>query len=387
MNFDFTYYTPTKIYFGRNALTNLRTELPKYGPTVLMVYGRNSIKKNGLYDTIMEYMKEAGKTVVELSGVMSNPTADKLREGVDLARKHKVDLVLAVGGGSVVDCSKGIAASAKADGDVFTRFWVNQEDVINDTLPVAAVVTMSGTGSEMNTGSVITDMATKQKIGRIFDERLAPRFSILNPEYTMTLPEYQMKSGIFDTFSHLMEQYFSDTEVTTGDYMNEGLMRGLIANARKAVANPTDYEARSNLMWTATVALNGIVGLSKSHDWNVHGIEHQIGAYTGCAHGMGLAAISPTYYRHIYKHGLPRFVAFARNVWDICDDSLSDEEVALAGIDALEIFMRECGMYPTLTELGVTDDMIDDIANTAAIYGGYKKVSPAEVADILRESM
>lgn len=387
MNFDFTYYTPTKIYFGRNALTNLRTELPKYGPTVLMVYGRNSIKKNGLYDTIMEYMKEAGKTVVELSGVMSNPTADKLREGVDLARKHKVDVVLAVGGGSVVDCSKGIAASAKADGDVFTRFWVNQEDVTNDTLPVAAVVTMSGTGSEMNTGSVITDTATKQKIGRIFDERLAPRFSILNPEYTMTLPEYQMKSGIFDTFSHLMEQYFSDTEVTTGDYMNEGLMRGLIVNARKAVANPTDYEARSNLMWTATVALNGIVGLSKSHDWNVHGIEHQIGAYTGCAHGMGLAAISPTYYRHIYKHGLPRFVAFARNVWDICDDSLSDEEVALAGIDALENFMRECGMYPTLTELGVTEDMIDDIANTAAIYGGYKKVSPAEVADILRESM
>ena len=387
MNFDFTYYTPTKIYFGRNALTNLRTELPKYGPTVLMVYGRNSIKKNGLYDTIMEYMKEAGKTVVELSGVMSNPTADKLREGVDLARKHKVDLVLAVGGGSVVDCSKGIAASAKADGDVFTRFWVNQEKVTNDTLPVAAVVTMSGTGSEMNTGSVITDTATKQKIGRIFDERLAPRFSILNPEYTMTLPEYQMKSGIFDTFSHLMEQYFSDTEVTTGDYMNEGLMRGLVANARKAVANPTDYEARSNLMWTATVALNGIVGLSKSHDWNVHGIEHQIGAYTGCAHGMGLAAISPTYYRHIYKHGLPRFVAFARNVWDICDDSLSDEEVALAGIDALENFMRECGMYPTLTELGVTDDMIEDIANTATIYGGYKKVSPAEVAEILRESM
>lgn len=387
MNFDFTYYTPTKIYFGRNALTNLRTELPKYGPTVLMVYGRNSIKKNGLYDTIMAYMKEAGKTVVELSGVMSNPTADKLREGVDLARKHKVDVVLAVGGGSVVDCSKGIAASAKADGDVFTRFWVNQEEVTNDTLPVAAVVTMSGTGSEMNTGSVITDTATKQKIGRIFDERLAPRFSILNPEYTMTLPEYQMKSGIFDTFSHLMEQYFSDTEVTTGDYMNEGLMRGLIANARKAVANPTDYEARSNLMWTATVALNGIVGLSKSHDWNVHGIEHQIGAYTGCAHGMGLAAISPTYYRHIYKHGLPRFVAFARNVWDICDDSLSDEEVALAGIDALENFMCECGMYPTLTELGVTEDMIDDIANTATIYGGYKKVSPAEVADILRESM
>ena len=387
MNFDFTYYTPTKIYFGRNALTNLRTELPKYGPTVLMVYGRNSIKKNGLYDTIMEYMKEAGKTVVELSGVMSNPTADKLREGVDLARKHKVDVVLAVGGGSVVDCSKGIAASAKADGDVFARFWVNQEDVTNDTLSVAAVVTMSGTGSEMNTGSVITDTATKQKIGRIFDERLAPRFSILNPEYTMTLPEYQMKSGIFDTFSHLMEQYFSDTEVTTGDYMNEGLMRGLIANARKAVANPTDYEARSNLMWTATVALNGIVGLSKSHDWNVHGIEHQIGAYTGCAHGMGLAAISPTYYRHIYKHGLPRFVAFARNVWDICDDSLSDEEVALAGIDALENFMRECGMYPTLTELGVTEDMIDDIANTATIYGGYKKVSPAEVADILRECM
>ena len=197
MNFDFTYYTPTKIYFGRNALTNLRTELPKYGPTVLMVYGRNSIKKNGLYDTIMEYMKEAGKTVVELSGVMSNPTADKLREGVDLARKHKVDLVLAVGGGSVVDCSKGIAASAKADGDVFTRFWVNQEEVTNDTLPVAAVVTMSGTGSEMNTGSVITDTATKQKIGRIFDERLAPRFSILNPEYTMTLPEYHRHTSLW----------------------------------------------------------------------------------------------------------------------------------------------------------------------------------------------
>lgn len=387
MNLDFTYYLPTKIYFGRNALENIRMELPKYGPTVLLVYGRNSIKKNGIYDEIMKYMKEAGKKVVELSGVMANPTSDKMKEGIELAREHDVDLIVAAGGGSVMDCAKGIAAGAKAEGDVFTRFWVNQEDVDNETIPLAAVVTMAGTGSEMNTGSVITDTATKQKIGRVFDERMAPRFSILNPEYTLTLPLYQMKSGICDTFSHLMEQYFSDSEVTTSDYMNEGLMRALIDYTGKATAHPEEYEVRSNLMWLSTMAPNGTMGLSKTQDWNVHAIEHQVGAYTDCTHGMGLAAISPTYYRHIYKEGLPRFVSFARNVWGIHDPFLSDEETALAGIDALEDFLKKYDMYPSLRELGVTEDMIDEIAASVTLYGGYKKLTHKEIAEILREAM
>lgn len=223
---------------------------------------------------------------------MSNPTYSKVLEGEQLVRDNKVNIILAVGGGSVIDCAKAISVSAYCEGDAFTRYWLNFEPVSNEIVSVGSVLTMAGTGSEMNGGSVVTNEELKLKMGRVYPPEVYPKFSILNPEYTFSVPEYQMASGIFDIMSHLMEQYFSGDDNNTTDYVIEGLLRCVIDNTRVAIKNPKDYEARSNIMWSATLALNTITDLSKTQDWEVHMIEHQVGAYTDCAHGMGLAAVS-----------------------------------------------------------------------------------------------
>ena len=344
MLLDFSYSNPTIIHFGKEALNNLGGELASYGKTVLLVYGKNAIKKNGLYDQVIAILKEAGKTVVELSGVMPNPTYDKMQEGCALVCNHGVDLILAVGGGSVIDCAKGIAVSAYCEEEPFKKYWLDYQPLSNRTVPVASILTMAGTGSEMNGGSVITHEAMKIKGGRVFPPEVYPKFSILNPEYTYTVSQYQMVSGVFDTMSHLMEQYFCGNDNNTTDYLIEALLRSSIDNLRVALKNPEDYEARSNIMWNATMALNTLTGLSKTQDWEVHMIEHQLGAYTDCAHGMGLAAISLPYYRHIMPYGVDKFARFATVVWNIPAEGTSKDELAKAGIDALETFCKECGI-------------------------------------------
>lgn len=387
MQLDFSYYNPTTIHFGKESLSKLNDELPNYGNTVLLVYGRNAIKSNGIYDKVMASLSTAGKKVVELSGVMPNPTYDKMMEGVELVRAHKVDLILAVGGGSVVDCAKGISVSAHCEGqDPFKKYWVDFQDLENDVVPVASILTMVGTGSEMNGGSVITHEETKYKAGRVFPPMAYPKFSILNPEYTFTVSQYQMVSGVFDTMSHLMEQYFSDQGANTTDYVIESLLKSSIDNLRVALKTPDDYEARSNIMWNATLALNTITGLSKTQDWQVHMIEHQVGAYTDCAHGMGLAAVSLPYYRLIYKFGLDKFVRFATQVWGVSTEGKTKEQIALEGIDALEAFTKECGIVTSLEELGATKEMLPKIAESTIIIGnGYKKLTNEEVLNILEE--
>ncbi|GAB6097570.1 iron-containing alcohol dehydrogenase [Desulfatiferula olefinivorans] len=386
MQIDFTYYNPTTIYFGKESLSNLKGELEHYGETVLLVYGKAAIKKNGIYDNVIAILKEAGKKAVELSGVMPNPTYSKMQEGCELVRKHDVGLILAVGGGSVIDCAKGISVSAYCDEDPFTKYWLQYQPVSNKTVPVASILTMVGTGSEMNGGSVITNEETKIKAGRVFPADVYPRFSILNPEYTYTVSQYQMVSGVFDTMSHLMEQYFTGTDSNTTDYLIEALLRSSIDNVRVALKNPEDYEARSNIMWNATLALNTITGLSKVQDWQVHMIEHQLGAYTDCAHGMGLAAISLPYYRYIMPGGIDKFARFAAEVWDIPAEGKSRETLAKEGIDALEAFCRECGIVLSLKELGATEDMLPKIAGSTFILGtGYKKLTAGEILDILKE--
>lgn len=387
MQLDFSYYNPTTIHFGKESLSKLNDELPNYGDTVLLVYGRNAIKSNGIYDKVMASLSAAGKKVVELSGVMPNPTYDKMMEGVELVREHKVDLILAVGGGSVVDCAKGISVSAHCEGqDPFQKYWVEWQDLANDVVPVASVLTMVGTGSEMNGGSVITHEETKFKAGRVFPPAAYPKFSILNPEYTFTVSQYQMVSGVFDTMSHLMEQCFSDQGANTTDYVIESLLKSSIDNLRVALKTPDDYEARSNIMWNATLALNTITGLSKTQDWQVHMIEHQVGAYTDCAHGMGLAAVSLPYYRLIYKFGLDKFVRFATQVWGVSTEGKTKEQIALEGIDALEAFTKECGIVTSLEELGATKEMLPKIAESTIIIGnGYKKLTNEEVLNILEE--
>lgn len=316
---------------------------------------------------------------------MANPTYEKVLEGGKLVRDNNVDLILGVGGGSVIDCAKAISVSAYCEGDAFKRYWLNFEPINNKIIPVGAVLTMVGTGSEMNGGSVITNEELKIKTGRVYSAEVYPKFSILNPEYTFSVPKYQMVSGIFDIMSHLMEQYFSGEDNNTTDYVIEGLLRSVIDNARVAIKNPMDYEARSNLMWSATLALNTISGLSKEQDWEVHMIEHQLGAYTDCAHGMGLAAISIPYYNYIYSYGLDKFVKFAKNIWDVSEEGKTKEEVAKEGICCLEDFIKECGMVTSIKELGATKEMLPLIANSTVLGGGYKKLNAEDILKILEK--
>ncbi|HPR18244.1 MAG TPA: iron-containing alcohol dehydrogenase [Candidatus Cloacimonadota bacterium] len=384
MNIDFTYQNPTTIYFGKESLNNLKTELANYGKTVMLAYGKGSIKKIGLYDRIVSILKESGKSIVELTGIMPNPTYKKVAEGAKLVRDNNVDLILAVGGGSVIDCAKGISVSAFCEDDPWTKYWLRFKPVDNEIVPVASVLTLAGTGSEMNGGSVITNDAMKLKMGRVFPAEVNPKFSILNPELTLSLPKYQMVSGVFDMMSHLMEVYFSGEDDVTSDYLVEGLLRSIIHSTKIAVKDPENYEARSNLMWSATLAMNPLMGLSKPSDWQVHMIEHQLGAYTDCAHGMGLAAISLPYYRAIYKYGLDRFVRFATQVWGISEEGKTKDELALAGIDALENFAKESGIVTNLKELGATEKMLPLIANSTVILGAYKKLTTEEILTILQ---
>ncbi len=248
MQFDFTYENPTKIYFGRQALDHLKPELACYGDTVLLVYGKGAIKKIGLYDEILAICQECGKNVVELSGVMPNPTYEKVLAGCKLVREKNVDLILAVGGGSVIDCAKAISLAAYCQGDPWTRYWIQQEPLDNPVVPVGSILTMVGTGSEMNSGTVITNEAEKIKMGRIYPPCVNPHFSILNPEYTFSVSQYQMVSGIFDMMSHLMEAYFAGEDDSASNYIIEGLLRAVVASAKVAVKDPQNYEARSNLM-------------------------------------------------------------------------------------------------------------------------------------------
>lgn len=384
MIYDFTYYNPTKIYFGKKSLENLEAELKNYGKNVLLVYGKNSIKKIGLYDEVIKTLKKCGKNVIELAGINANPRYSQVLEGARLVRENDVDLILAVGGGSVIDCSKAISVSAYAKGDPWKRYWIDFEPVDNKLVPVGAILTMTGTASEMNGGSVITNEDEKIKTGRVFDASVYPKFSILNPEYTYSVPERQMVSGIFDIFSHLMEQYFSGDDDNTTDYVIEGVIKSLIKSARAAKKDPRNYEARSNIMWCATLGLNTVTGVSKTQDWEVHMIEHQLGAYTDCPHGLGLAVISVPYYRYIYKYGLDKFVRYAESVWGVDATGKAKEEVALQGIDKLAEFIKEMGIPTTLRELGATEEMLPLIAKTTVKGGGYKQMGESDILTVLK---
>lgn len=386
---NFSYCNPTKLYFGNDSLNYLGTELQKYGKNVVLIYGGGSIKKNGIYDEVVSILKDNDKNIAEISGVMPNPTTNKLYEGIDIARRHNADLLLAVGGGSVCDYAKAVSVSVNCSDDPWEKYYIRFEEPDCAIVPVGCVLTMVGTGSEMNAGSVITNPLTKQKIGHVFaDKSIMPRFSILNPNYTLSLPHYQMVAGIYDIFNHICEQYFSGEDDCTSDYISEGLMRSVIHSSRIANKDPQNYEARSNLMWAATWALNTLVSRGKSTDWMVHMIGQSVGAYTNATHGMTLAAVSLPYYRHILPYGLAKFKRFAVNVWNIDSEGKSDKETAEAGLEAMASWMRELGLVMNTSELGVTDDMIEGIADGSIILpGGYKVLEHDEIVKILKESM
>lgn len=386
---NFTYCNPTKLYFGKGAIKYLNDELPKYGKKVVLIYGGGSIKKNGIYDEVIDILKSNGKDVAEISGVMPNPTVEKLYEGMDIARRHGADLLLAVGGGSVCDYAKALAVSVHCEGDPWEKYYIRFEEPVCPVVPVGCVLTMVGTGSEMNAGSVITNHAQKLKIGHVFaDESIMPRFSVLDPVYTLTLPHYQMVAGIYDIFSHICEQYFSGEDDNTSDYISEGLFRSLLTSSRVANTDMQNYEARSNIMWTATWALNTLVSRGKTTDWMVHMLGQAVGAYTDATHGMTLAAVSMAYYRHILPYGLKKFVRFAQNVWGVSPEGKSDEQIACEGLAAMESWMKELGLVMNLTDLGVTADMVEGIADsTLVMQGGYKVLDRAEIVEILKASL
>ena len=385
---NFTYCNPTKLYFGKGSLENLKKELAGYGKNVMLVYGGGSIKKNGIYDQVVAILKECGKSVAEDAGVMPNPTVEKLYEGIERARACRADLILAVGGGSVCDYAKAVSVSVNCSEDPWDKYFIRFEEPTCAIVPVACVLTMVGTGSEMNGGSVITNHAQKLKIGHVFGTEVFPKFSILDPTYTFTLPHYQMVSGIYDIFNHICEQYFSGTDDNTSDYLAEGLMRSLIVSGRIANKDPMNYEARSNIMWTATWALNTLIAMGKDTDWEVHMLGQAVGAHTDATHGMTLAAVSMAYYRHILPYGLAKFRRFAVSVWDVDPAGKTDGQIAEAGLAAMESWMKELGLVMNLSGLGVKEDMIDGLVkSTLVMEGGYKVLGEDEIRAIFKESL
>lgn len=383
---NFIFQNATKVYFGQGCVKEYLACLTKNADTILLAYGGGSIKNNGIYEEITAILDNAGKTIVEFSGIMANPTYAKVQEGAKLARESKADMILAVGGGSVMDCCKAVSLAARYKGDIWNDFWAQPGVMEVDPLPLGVVVTVAGTGSECNGGAVITNQEKKIKTGRDYP-KLNPKFALMDPTYTYSVPKKQMVSGSFDILSHIMETYFSEpNEDNVSDDIMEALMRSVIRNLRAAIQNPEDYTARSNLMWDSTMAENRVIKMGKKCDFECHNMEHQLGAYTDCNHGCGLAVLHPVYYRHIYQKGLPKFVRFAENVWGIARDGKTDQELALAGIQALADFIVEIGLPTTLKELGAKKEQLKEIADSCGIsQGSYQKMTHDEILNIFQE--
>lgn len=385
---NFIFENTTKVFFGEGCVKEyLRCLVKHYDGTVMLAYGGGSVRKNGIYDEVISLLRENGKNIIEFPDIMPNPTYAKVLEGAKLARENNVGLILGVGGGSVMDCCKAVSIAVKYDGDAWENFWARPGIFDFEPLPVGVIVTAAGTGSECNGGAVITNEELRIKTGRDYP-KCNPRFALLDPSYTYSVSRFQMVSGGFDTLSHIMEIYFSKPdENNVSDDIAEALMKNVICNLRAAIANPEDYTARSNLMWDAVMAENRIIKLGKQTDFECHQMEHQLGAYTNCNHGAGLAVLHPVYYRHIYRKGIDKFRRFAVNVWGVSEEGKSNEEIALAGIRALEGFIQEVGLPATLRELGIDEERkLKEIADSCAISpGSYKKMSHEEILEIFRE--
>ncbi len=380
----FTYSYPTKVYFGEKAAkNNLTAELVKVGKNVMLAYGGGSIKKNGIYDELMSILKSAGKNVVEFSGIMSNPTYKKVQEGAEIARKNNIDFILAVGGGSVIDCCKVISAQAKLSDDLW-EFETEKHGSPSEFIPMGAVVTAFGTGAEMNNGAVITHEEKKIK-GALWGAFYG--FAILDPSYTMTMPMKQVISGSFDALSHCMETYMgSPRNVNLSDEINEACQRNIIRNLRATLKNPQDINARSELVWAAAMAENGMLKIGKITDFQAHMLEHQLGAYTNCNHGEGLAVIHPVLYRRMLPEAAAQFARLAVNVWRISADGKTENQLAEEFIDALADFIKEVGLPTKFSEMGISNADFKAIADSTVLTGGCcKKFTRAELLGVLDE--
>ncbi|MBQ9272941.1 MAG: iron-containing alcohol dehydrogenase [Mogibacterium sp.] len=401
---DFRWECKTRVRFGQGCVKEYLTQFVKEyalpGKNIMIGFGGGSVKKNGSYDDVVSVLEllgysrdgdaDKGARIVELSGIMSNPTLAKMKEGAELASKEDVGLIIAIGGGSVMDCCKAVAVQAGYDGDAWEDFWMKGLPMTHETIPCGAVVTMPATGSEVNGCAVLTNEETNIKCDRDYPE-MNFRFALMDPAYTLTMPVRQMRAGTFDILSHVMETYFSrPAEDNPADDVSEGLMKGLIRDFRAANADPQDILARSNIMWAASLAENRIIKTGKSLDFQAHNMEHQLSAFTDCNHGEGLAVLHPVYYRHIYKDGLDKFVKFAVRVWGLDQEAYDiDEALELAGIDALASFIKEMGLPTTLRELGFGEDekkKLPQIAESCFISGGaFRQLTKDEILEIYEE--
>lgn len=378
----FVYEYATKVYFGEGAAReHLAEAVSGYGQNVMLAYGGGSVKKNGIYDEIKKILEDAGKKVTDFSGIMSNPTYAKVQEGAELAKKEKIDFILAVGGGSVIDCCKIVAAQAKTDKDLW-EMEMTEHQFPTDVLPMGAVVTASGTGAEMNGGAVITN---EEKVIKAGMAAAAPRFAVLDPAYTASVPRMQVISGAFDTLSHAMETYFGNSDPdNVSDDVALAIMRNTVVNMRRLLGNIDDIQARGNLMWDSAMAENGILKVGRVTDFQAHQMEHQLGAYTDCNHGQGLAVIHPAYYRHIVKDAEEKFRRFGKEVFGV--------DTAEAGVEALADFIKECGLPAKMGELKsrteITPEILRSVADTCnVIKCNPRELSRDEIYDILMECM
>ena len=381
----FTYSYPVKVYFGEKAAeNNLFAELSKVGPNVLFAYGGGSIKKAGIYDELMGILNAAGKTVTEFAGIMSNPTYEKVQEGAKLAKENYIDFILAVGGGSVIDCCKIISAQAKLPEDIWELEYA-KHGAPTEFIPMGAVVTAFGTGAEMNNGAVITNEALKMKSplwGAFYS------FAILDPGYTMTMPMKQVISGAFDSLSHSMETYMgTPREVNLSDEINEATQRNIIRNIRATLKDPQDVQARSELVWAAAMAENGILKIGKTTDFQCHMLEHQLGAYTDCNHGQGLAVLHPILYRHMMPEANKQFARLAVEVWGISPECKTESQLAEEFVDALAMFIKEIGLPSTFAEMNIAADTnYKAIADSTILTGGCaKRFTREELLEVLLE--
>ena len=387
---NFIFENGTKVFFGEGCVKEYLACLTKgYGDTVMVACGDDSVKKSRIYDEVVSILNRTGKQIAEFPGITANPTYAEVLEGAKLARKHQAGLLLGVGGGPVMDCCKAISIAARYEGEAWENFWARPGILDFEPLPVGVIATEAGTGSECSGKAVITNQTLRVKTGRDYP-KCNPKFALMDPSYTLSVSKSQMVSGGFDTLSHIMEIYFSGPdEDNVSDDMAQALMGNVIRNLRAAIGNPENYTARSNLMWAGAMAENRIIKLGKRTDFQCRQMARQLEAYTDCDHGGGLAVLQPVYYRHIYKDGPGKFKRFAAEVWGISPEGKTDEEIACAGIDALEDFIREMGLPATLRELGVDENTdLKAIADSCAIVsGGYRRLTHGEIFEIFRECL
>lgn len=382
---SFVYQYPVKQYFGKGCAEEaIKKELKTIGRNVLLAYGGGSLKRTGLYEKLRMWLEEAGKQVTDFDGIMPNPTYNKVQEGAALVRKHKIDFILAAGGGSVMDCCKIVSAQAKLEEDIWDMQYAKHL-YAKEFVPMGAVVTASGTGAEQNNGAVITHEEKKLKQA-LFGAYYS--FVVLDSDLTKTLPMKQVISGAFDTLSHCMETYMGKPQATNlSDETNEAIMRNVIKNLRSLIKNPNDDFARGELMWASAIAENGMLKLGKQTDFQCHMIEHAVGAYTDCNHGQGLAVIHPALYRHLLDSGKEKLARMAETVWSV--KGTTTEETAMRGIETLEAFIREIGLPTHWSEMGITDEtVLRAAADTSIIMPGCcRQFSRDEIFEILKERL